>query len=164
MSATTLKRPPQIQQGKNECWAAALSSWIKATENKSTVGTLFPTVQSLKNLMGDFCTASGQLDIKWGFQLLASMVNMDYRIIKPKQLDPVWLQGKLKSKGHIYMLYSGWDLGAPNTVGHACVLYHVDTASPAWVAVMDPWPGEGYRSRWVYQYRQCHEMVMGWPR
>ncbi|HSB64037.1 MAG TPA: papain-like cysteine protease family protein [Thermoanaerobaculia bacterium] len=148
--------PPLVFQPSTDewiCWAAAMESWLRVTPNRKV-----RTRDELVGLFQGDTDDSGAL-LKKGLPRLITMARMDVKAF-PKSgpgLSLDFLYQKLVERGHLYLMFSS------SGVGHANVVYAVDEELD-YIGYMDPWPGMGYRSRSIGDFRDAaSEFLVGWP-
>lgn len=86
--------------------------------------------------------------LRIGIPLMAKKVGMKLASspgYKMKQLTITWLYNKLKSNGHLYLIYQADD--SAEGLAHA-VVCHTVSLDKEWPGVMDPWHVQGFQ--WPY--------------
>lgn len=152
--------PPVVtQMDAWACWAAAMESWLRVVPGRK--------IRTQHDLMGEMeqkhlLTDDGGLKLSKGLPILARKVGMNVAVFpKHKELTFQFLYDKVKSKGHLYLIYH--PDGNQGYVAHAHVVWAIG-GDWEWVYVMDPYKGKGYRAFDMDDYwSQSKEFVVGWP-
>ncbi|NQT40043.1 MAG: hypothetical protein HQ581_21300, partial [Planctomycetes bacterium] len=138
--------PDLVEQDRTRhtCWAAAVTSWVKATP-KSPARWWLNSQEDAISQYEMFCNSKGGLSVSPGMQWLAAGVGMGLKVYKKASgLDGSYLYWRLATRGHLFLLLAGGSTGLGNTLGHAVVVYKITSGSGGYsLGVMDPWPGMG---------------------
>jgi hypothetical protein len=128
--------PPTVKQHvtPNTCWAAALSSWLKACRN------LAWTQDELVTYFQHYCTESGLNPRSLPDVAAAGFIRMRLETINKAGFDRAYLYDKL-TYSHLYVVTS---IGG---VGHAVVVHGIvkDWIGTDDIKVMDPIYGKNMR-------------------
>lgn len=135
-----------VQSSPRDCWAAAMEAWLEIVPGKTawSQDELF-LMAAEKGLVWDKDTLEMNGLVKKGIPVIAKEVGMKLAIFpkyKKKQVTLKYLYTKLSTKGHVYLVYH--PPSAPDDLAHAVVCYGIST-DDGWIAVMDPWYGQGYQ-------------------
>ncbi|MDQ6785461.1 MAG: hypothetical protein M3033_01390 [Acidobacteriota bacterium] len=166
MSAFSRELPKQVQQykdGRFTCWAAALESWMSVTP-QSPASWFIKTQDDAIAEWKSFSGSNSGLDVQWGFRLMAAAVGMEYGVFKPaKKISGGFLYDKLKTRGHIYVLYAGGMTNTSGQFGHCVVVYGISNlwSDSCKVSFMDPWTAN-YKDEPLTYFQQAGEAVAGW--
>ncbi len=165
MASFSRNVPPLVEQDRTRhtCWAAAVTSWVKATPKSSP--WWFHSQADAIGQYETFCDDKGGLSMSPGVQWLAAGVGMDLRVYhNAGRLDGSYLHWRLATRGHLFLIFAGGSTGLGNTLGHAVVVYKISSGSGGYtLGVMDPWPGMGHREWPLSRFQKANEAVLGWP-
>lgn len=129
-----LSTPPEVRQTTaNSCWAAAFSSWCRATGllNPPNEARMIALFDGLRNALNDDGSANEN-----GIRSVSHLGFMTARKVRGVSLTPNFLETMLRQFGHLYVAYRPAADGG--TSGHVVVIYGVNDSNQA--LVMDPDP------------------------
>jgi hypothetical protein len=139
------------------CWAAALSSWLKATRDSDW------SMGQLVQRFASFCPTGGSLDLGYFDEVAqASFVRMSYEELSAQDLTFEYLYDKLVGShvgggSYLYIVLEG------KNPAHAVVGYGVKSdSSGEYLGLMDPLRGVHAAAPLSSFRRRASDFLVGW--